>query len=635
MSAIFGIVAANPEPLSFLSAMSSKLHHRGNDGERVYGENGVALGNRLNQTLPECGGASAERPGHPRGNFITSDSRLDNREELLSRLGLLSPESTDAELIHGAYEKWGRGCVDYLEGDFAFAIWDRKERILFAARDRFGVKPFCYAVGAEAFVFGSEIKALFACPWITRTVNEAAVGRFLLGMPGSSAETFFKGIQRLPAGHVLTCTDTQVKVQRYWKLETPDQVELGSDAAYAEAMHAHLHSAVARRLRTKVPIGAMLSGGLDSSSIAWLAGNGAGEQRPLLPTFSNVFKEVPQCDEREYIERMVSAGGLFPHYCPGDQSGPLCELDRMLAQQDGPFTAPGLYLNCRLNAAAQEQGVRVLLDGHGGDEAVSLGHHIPRELAREGHLLELWQESKGLAETYKDSATKIFRGYLRNYPPCAAVVETGAARWGRRVAKRMLQRGTGRTAPGIKWLAVLKPLLRRGGLREEYQAFLAERERTGSSERAHHLNVLSSPAQACALETLDRSAAAYGIEPRFPFVDRELIQFCLSLPRSQKLHHGWNRVVLRRAMKGLPPEVRWRKQKTDLAPNFRRGLQQFNKPLLQSIYQEESSGAAGYLDTLLLKDAFQRFLAEGSDFSWRDTLMIWNIALVIRWLKQN
>jgi len=229
------------------------------------------------------------------GNLVlTADACIDNRDELIVTivtLGLADrppAEIADSQLILAAYEKWGEYCPEKLLGDFAFAIWDERKQVLFCARDHFGVKPFCYHQSEQFFVFASEIKALLCLPGVPCQLNEARVADYLEVLFEDKAMTFYQHILRLPPGHSITVGREETRLRSYWSLDPERELRLGSDEEYAEAMRC--------RLRSAFPIGSMLSGGLDSSSITCvarklLAQNGGRR----LHTFSAIFESLTRC----------------------------------------------------------------------------------------------------------------------------------------------------------------------------------------------------------------------------------------------------------------------------------------------------------------------------------------------------
>jgi len=339
---------------------------------------------------------------------LTADARLDNRDELCSLLP--APCGfTDAELILAAYERWAERCPEHLLGDFAFAIWDARRQIVFCARDHFGVKPFYYHHRpGRLFALASEIKGLLALPDVPRRLNETRVADYLVPLLEDKVITFYEDIVRLPPAHRMMVTREAVRIERYWALDPEREIHLKSDAEYAAAFREIFTEAVRCRLRSAFPVGSMLSGGLDSSSIVCVARKLLAEEgRGPLHTFSAVFDEVPEADERPYINAVVARNRVAPHIVRGDQLSPLDDLDRMLAMQDEPFYAPNLFLHWGLYQAACAAAVRVILDGLDGDTTVSHGIGYLRELAGSGHWLRLAREVWGLSRQLDVSARRI------------------------------------------------------------------------------------------------------------------------------------------------------------------------------------------------------------------------------------
>ncbi|MCM3901866.1 MAG: asparagine synthetase B, partial [Pyrinomonadaceae bacterium] len=265
MSAIFGMhyLDDRPVPRSYLARMSEVLAHRGPDGSRLWCDGTVGLGQRMLWTTPESLNESLPFQDSSGDFVITTDARLDNRDELISNLdssGLKVKGITDSELILAAYRQWGECCTEKLLGDFAFAIWDKRERILFCARDHFGVRPFYYySSPTKAFVFASEMKAVFALPEVPYELNEVRLGDHLADVFVEDESTFYRGILRLPPAHSMTVSRGRVSTRRYFALDAELEVRLGSDDEYAEAFRELFTKAVGCRLRATGPVGVMLS----------------------------------------------------------------------------------------------------------------------------------------------------------------------------------------------------------------------------------------------------------------------------------------------------------------------------------------------------------------------------------------
>lgn len=268
--------------------MAACLAHRGTDGMGLWCEGPVGLGHRMRWTTPESLHETLpfSRPSEKRA--ITADARLDNRDELSASLNVSDRAVSDSTLILLAYDRWGDACPERLLGDFAFVIWDGRREALLCARDPMGVKPLYYHHQPNRlFAFASEIKALLCLAEIPRRLNEQRVADYLVPILEDMEATFFRDIVRLPPGHRLLLDSRGLALQRYWSLDPAREVRLDSDEAYAEAFRTLFTDAVRARLRSAYPVGSLLSGGLDSSSItcaarSLIATNGGGTAAYLL-----------------------------------------------------------------------------------------------------------------------------------------------------------------------------------------------------------------------------------------------------------------------------------------------------------------------------------------------------------------
>jgi asparagine synthase (glutamine-hydrolysing) len=675
MSAIVGVYSLDSRPAkrSDLERMTATLAHRGPDGEGIWTEGPVGLGHRMLWTTPE-----SLREQLPFGNgagdlVLTADARIDNREELIDRLGL-HPRApgpiTDSELILAAYERWGENCPEALLGDFAFAVWDSRNQALFCARDHFGVKPFFYYASGRTFAFASEIKAIFCLPEVPRRLNEVRVADYLVSLFADKAITFYEDILRLPPGCRMTVTRDGTRLASYWELDPSRELRLGSDEEYAEAFREQFAAAVRCRLRTVFPVGSLLSGGLDSSSVTCMARRLiAGNNGPCLPTFSAVFDAVPECDERPFIGAVLAQGGYEPVVVPGDQHGPFGDLEQILWFEDEAIYGPGLFLSWVLHAAARDRGVRVLLDGHDGDATVSHGYGYLNDLARSGRWLALAIEAKGLARLYRESPGRLWWHYVRQYGalptpaapgtgyPTAQQVERPAPRWckdavaglggrswelgarAQRAASYRLRRW--RRCPAARSPlplgATVHPDFRqRIGLAERFRAARPDPAGGTLSARTEHYQTLTDGAQTFGLELLDRAACAFSLEVRYPFWDKRLVEFCLALPPEQKLNRGWSRVVMRRAMAGILPEkVRWRSDKTDFGPNLARGLRTFERDRLDRAILGDTCVIEPYVNLPVVQEIYRRFVAGDVRANPHDVFAIWRVASLALWLRYS
>jgi asparagine synthase (glutamine-hydrolysing) len=663
MSGIVGLYYLDNRPAdpAALEAMTASLAHRGPDGAGTWSMTSVGLGHRLLWTTPES--LLEKQPlSNETGDFIlTADARIDNRDELLAALGLsgyLPDQVTDSHLILAAYIKWGESCTEKLLGDFAFAIWDRRKSHLFCARDHFGIKPFFYYRSDQAFAFASEIKALLCLPEVPRRLNEVRISDYLAPMLEDKAITFYQDIWRLPPGHVLTVSPQNIQLRAYWSLDPSGELRLGSDEEYAEAFRELFTEAVRCRLRSAYPVGSMLSGGLDSSSIVCTTRNlleetGGGRS---LHTFSAIFPGLPETDlakidERHFVNAVLAKGGLESHYVRADQLSPLADADCLLRYEDEAFVAPNLFMTWGLYQAAHQAGVRVLLDGFGGDSAVSHGNAYLAELAYSGEWRAFFAEINALAQRYNLSPWY----YLKSY---GLAYLTELARGGRwltfaREASEVstytdisrsnlfLNYGLKRLVPESlhrlwHWrhdrnqfirdvdLPIHPKFARRIGLKKRLHAFGDGSAAPQTARQAHYLE-LATGAIPLALEEAGRAAAVLSLESRYPFFDKRLLEFCLSLPPQQKLHQGWSRIILRRAMANiLPVQVQWRTDKADLSPNFSQGLLNSNRQVLDAVMLNPADIEA-YVDIDALRQVYSRCISkqngDGESIIWRAVLL--------------
>jgi len=621
MSAIHGIYCLDGRPVdrTVLERMVASATHRGPDGAGVWSHGPVGLGKRILWTTPESLHEQLPLANQTGDLVLTSDARLDNRDELIAVLNITHrppEEIDDSALILCAYEKWGERCPERLLGDFAFAIWDERRQVLFCARDYFGLKPFYYYRSGQAFAFASEIKTLLCLPEVARRLNEVKVAGYLLSMVDDKTITFYQEILRLPPAHSMTVGQQATRVQSYWSLDPSRALQLASDEEYAEAFRERFTEAVRCRLRSAFPIGFKLSGGLDSSSIVCVARELLAQPgEPQVQTFSALFEGIPECDERHFINAVLSMGGLASHLVRGENLSPLADLDRILWHHDEPFyMPPQCIIHWALNRAAQEQGVRVLFGGFDGDNVVSHGFGHLTELARTGRWIRLSKELKGLATYFNRSPWIDLKDFCLK--PLAPEPIHQAWRW---------LRGGNR---------LLNPdFARRVSLGKRWQTLQGTHFKPGRNAREEQCRLLTMGLSTLVVEESTRSAAAFSMELRYPFFDRRLVEFCLSLPPAQKLRDGWSRVVLRHALAtSLPNEVRWRRSKGRFNPVLVRGLLAFERERLEAVILHDPRVIQEYLDVAALREAYQRYVSQGTA---SDAILLWKALILAAWLQRT
>jgi asparagine synthase (glutamine-hydrolysing) len=666
VSGIAGIVHRDGRPVSpdAIARMSAAIAHRGGDASGSICEGTVALAHRMSWSTPESKREIQPLIRAAPASWLVADARIDNRGELTSLLRVAEPGNiTDAELIARAYERWGRRCVEHLVGDFAFALWDGEARELYCARDPMGVKPLYYFESADSFAFASEAKALFALDVVPREIDPLQVARFVEGTIGDRERTHFKGIMRLPAAHWLAVGRDRSLRTQYWRPDPQRELRYSSSGEYAEAFHDIFTEAVRSRMRSIHGVGAALSGGLDSSSIVCTARDLRREAGGApIHSFSLVFPSLPErdlrmIDEREYIDSVVRGGGVLPTYVRGDELSPAADVSEILRTLDEPYPAFNLYLHWAMYRAARERGARVFLDGFDGDTAVSHGFGRFSGLVhrREWDVFE--RETRALAERRQVRPEALLSHF--GLPHLAVLARRGSwlewARAARELTRRFdlavtdvsLNHGLRPATPAIVRSAYRA--MRRSApelhslLLPELARALREGDAGGASEddasvlgteRESHVQGLSQPAYQLTLEMADQCAAAFGVEPRYPFFDRRLIDFCVALPDSEKLAEGWPRLVFRRAMQGvLPPEIQWRSGKGNLSPNFHRTLRAAQA---SAGAHSADSPLAAYVDVSAVEEMRRRYCAESTTLARSDDgHALFRIMVLERWLSEG
>ncbi|WP_086606518.1 asparagine synthase-related protein [Erythrobacter donghaensis] len=560
MSGICAVLHCDGRPAATgeLAPVLAALERRGPDGNHLAAEGPVALGHALLATTPE---ALAERQPlrHPgTGCLITADIRLDNRDDLIAALGLAPGARVigDAELVLEAYLRWDLACLDHLRGDFAFALWDPRCERLLCARDQVGMRQLIYHHAQDRlFALATEAPALLRHESVPCRINEARIADYFEHLEAIDlTSTFFVGLHRLPPAHALTVSRGELKVWRYWQLTPPAPLRLPNDAAYAEAFRDVFGAAVAARLRSPGPVAAMLSGGVDSGSVAALAASQLQQAgRPPLATFSAIDSD-PACVESQAIRDALGMAHLDPTLIgPGDMAMLRPEMERLALAVQEPFDTNMTLLRL-MYLAGHRAGHRVMLDGGGGD--IVLG--APDMVA--------WHLRSGRP----GRACREARGQERFWGPVPGARENIVRQLARIMVPEPL-RALRRRLAGLGRAAAPTPTLLSDAFVERID--LPARRAANARHIAPHRFAPDGTRAASDIhpylvvgrERYDRIASALGIEPRDPFCDLRVIEFAASLPPDQLQDDGWPKVILRRAGAGLLPDpVRWRLGKEHL-----------------------------------------------------------------------
>ena len=546
MSGFLGLVETSGKRLEepLLAHLTDCIAYRGPDGRGTWIDGPVGLGH----TLLRCG--DDIEPVQPldlgRRLFISADARIDDQRNLLDQLASAGRDglggAADAELILHAFDVWGTACVEHLHGDFAFAIWDRREQMLFCARDRIGIKPFYYASWEGTLLVGNTMESLRAHPRADDDLDERAIADYLLfSFNRHAALTAFAGIRRLPPAHSLTWklgSQEAPQIERYWTFDPPEMLRLRREEEYEERFDELLHQAVADRIRGR-GIAVLMSGGLDSTSVAAMAKEVLAARHDAfdLRAFTYVYEHLIDDPEREYSA--VAAGGLgipiIQLPLDDDSVADFWETPQALIPE--PVSFP---ITRRIAAIfRQEAGdIRVGLTGQGGDPAL---HLVPGDFSthlKQGYVLctavEMWR----------------YRRLHGRFPRVG--VRTDIKRWFRHG-----QRSHEPVYP--PWLN--PDLEKRLNLDDRFTVKLGAPTRPDALRPLAHGD-LSSPDWAATLESYDPGFTKFAAEMRHPYFDLRLLEFLLALP---PIPWCVEKEITRRVMRGRLPDSVVERRKAPLA----------------------------------------------------------------------
>lgn len=534
-----------------------RLAHRGPDGRDTRVRGPVALGHLHFWATPESVGERQPLFDPNAGVTIAFDGRLDNRGELLSAMDLGAPEDrrlSDAALVLRAYGRWGEACFERLLGPFAVVLYDAVRQRVIYARDPLGDRTLFYHLHPSVLVVASEEQAVLAHPAVSDELDEATLALYFAVTTPEDGATFFRDIRELLPAQAMAVDAGGVRTWRYWEFDGSRRLDCRSDGEYAEQYRALLAEAVRCRLRSATSPMVMMSGGLDSTSVAALAARQMAEagHGGRLRSVSYVFDELTECDERPYMDTIIARYGIEALRFSGDNCWPLRDSETWPWNPNGPGRTPHRRLLDGVYATARGAGARVLLGGWFGD------HHYTS--------VETWLADL-LAERRWAEATREMSGHVRRLGLRRVLDSATVRHIGRRVldatpAGRLRPR---REAPPAAWLTPTA-----AGL-------IAARKRGPligtSGRRPEQVERMLGALSARAASSSASDGSGSGIEVWYPYRDRRLVEFMLSVPGHQLYNRGRYKYVLRNAMDGLlPGKIRLRIRPTSLMPLYARGL---------------------------------------------------------------
>jgi asparagine synthase (glutamine-hydrolysing) len=588
-----------------LASMLEKIAHRGPDARKTLVSNAVYLGhNRL--SIIDLS-HEADQPMHFKHYTIVFNGEIYNYLELkdeLLKAGAQFKTQSDTEVVLQAFHYWGRECVHRFVGMWAFAIWDNQQQQLFCSRDRFGIKPFYYIHQSKSFYFGSEYKALRPTPVFSNHINVKQVSRGLqMGWTSYHDETYFSCLKALPAAYNLIYDHQSDKLQlyRYWNIETGNYLSLTSDDKIKRFFELFSES-VKLHMRSDVPVGSCLSGGLDSSAIVSMVQH----QQPGLPyqTFSIYYQGKDEVDERPFVKEVLQKfPSLIPHYYSPDEDEVTRYFHHAMYHADVPATGSSFISQYFLMKLIAQHGIKVVLDGQGADEYLAGYNHTAYRMVAD--LLHQFKIGSAISLTHAIAQNQQLSLAKRS------------AHWGKSVLSLVRNE---------QQLYALEY--------NRYFPFLAKDAsipfvlNTVPGNRTDNFlyHLIFETSLPTLLQYEDRNSMAFSIESRVPFLDHRLVEFSFQLQNDDKLKGVCTKWIMRQALKNILPEkIATRKDKKGfVTPGEQKWLRGPLKHLVQADFSK--------LDFLDQKK-INALIADYQRGNNRYALLVWRLCTLAYWQK--
>lgn len=619
MSILFGVRAADGDPIaeSRLRRLAVATERYAREGTTVLVRANVGMGFQ-----PCCTHERSKLDAQPavtaRGDMLSFDGRLDNRKELHEELELPDKEAPDPEIVLAAFDRWGETCFSRLVGDWALALWSYADRSLYLARDHAGTRTLYYELAQERVRWSTYLETFFIdAP--SRSIDEAYTASYLSGLPTGDL-TPYEGVRAVPAAHVIRIEGKRISQRPHWSCWRPrDEIRYRSDDDYGEHFLSLFKKAVRRRTGDGDRVIAQLSGGMDSSSIVCVSDALRRESRAdsnsLIDTLSFFDDSEPGWDERPFFTAVERARGKHGMHFETSFA------DRTFSPPPGSF---GEYLwpGADSNSCAQEEalfrllngkGIRAVLSGLGGDELLG---GVPTGTPELADLLVQWR--------FGSLCARAFRWCLPTRTPLLhEVIDTGKSTWAAYFGPRQLRNIT------PNWVS--------GRLKKTLQSRKADRADVADRLRLLPSQIFAGEAWESILDSLPhlKPGILCRYEFRYPYLDRELVDFLLAIPRTQLVQPGRRRYMMRNAMKGIVPyEVLERKRKALVQRSpliaFRR-RQQALKRLLSSPLTAERS----FVELPLVNAALESVWSGNTAAEWPSLLRLIDLEIWLQGHKEQ
>ena len=608
------------DPESVIHGMTEVLAHRGPDGAGTHVDSKITLGHRRLSIIDIAGGAQPMAIAG--GRYVISyNGEVYNYIELrtaLEKKGHVFETQSDTEVILRQYAEDGMGFLKKLNGMFAFALWDRDEGRLILARDRMGIKPLFYFRKGSDVVFASEMKGLMEFPGMPRDINMNAMSKFLTYMYVPSPHTMYKDVHKLEAGHVMICDARGARSEPYWDIPLQDH-PVGSlpIGECAERVLELLKDSIAKRLRSDVPVGVFLSGGVDSSAIAALASQISPSP---IHTFSVGFEDASY-DESPYARRVAEHLGTTHHHEVLSMKRAVDMLPGVMQSLDEPFGDPSI-LPTRLLSEFTSKEVKVVLGGDGGDELFAGYASFPSH--------KMMEALSFLPTAWRDGLVSA----SRKIPVSSSYASL-------HFLTKQFFKGAG-ISPEIRfflWMggfgnddkqSLLSPDVQKQLLRQDpYEDILGYVRRSGLTDDFQRLLYLCSKLylQDDILVKVDRASMAHSLEVRVPFLDHTLVDYASGIQKDFKLRGLTTKYVLKRAVEGLLPKDIIHRRKAGFAIPMASWIRTDLKDYVEDLCQESSLRDLGWFQV----DQVRKLLDDHYEMRRDNRKEIWTLLSLLDW----
>lgn len=583
MCGIAGIISVNKQEVfqQRLKEITDVISHRGPDGEGYWisGNGNVGFGHRRLSIIDLT--ENGRQPMHFLNRYsIVFNGEIYNYIELKETLikdGYSFKSESDTEVLMALYDKEKENCLAKIDGMFSFAIYDQKENEIFAARDRFGEKPFYYYyLPRKQFIFGSEMKCLWAAG-VKKEVNNRMLFAYLnygsIHNQRDESETFYNNCSTLPHSHYIKIDveNCKISISKYYDIEIKNVNHSISETEAQEKFRELFYTSVKRRLRSDVTVGSSLSGGLDSSLVVCTIDKLKKGSNQKQNTFSAVFPGFAK-DERKHIDLVINKTNVIPHFTTPTEEGIINDIENLIYHHEEPFVTASIYAQFCVMRLAKENNVTVLLDGQGADEYLA-GYHSYYQ-----------QFFNDLKTNYPERSSEQYNAYLQLHNGNTVNA----------LMKKDFKNYVRMKFPGI---------LRSG---KKLMNHYSHKKRSFFSEDFYEENIKENPIPyvypkdlnsalyhnlfegelQSLLRYCDRNSMSQSREVRLPFLNSELVEFVFSLPPYFKINKGWTKWILRTAFSDLLPEpITWRKDKIGYEPPQKNWLN--NKKVQEKIQESK------------------------------------------------